>query len=301
LKRFGSADVAVVIPAFNAEKWIADCLDSVLRQTMAPAEIIVINDGSTDQTAEILEQRFTGVPGLRVVHQTNKGPGAARNRGILESTASLIAFLDADDTWLPEKLRRQVESMELAGEAFGLCHTYAEVIDENGKLKKTFEEQYPGFSPKEIMSSDLAGRNVLIGSASSALIRRHCVTDVGLFCEVRNILEDLPYWYKISLHYRIVTIPEVLVRIRVHKSSMQKARKKELTRYINGIIYMKQNAPPQHMSILKEMEKFGAATLLVYSFTDPHLITKLFKKYGWSLVPSVFVKIRKYIENKIGN
>lgn len=102
--------VSVVIPAYNAAGFIAETLESVLGQTYRPLEIIVVDDGSRDGTPEVVE-RFAS-HGVRLIRQENAGPSAARNRGIAVATGTYIAFLDADDLWLPEKTARQVEVME---------------------------------------------------------------------------------------------------------------------------------------------------------------------------------------------
>lgn len=103
-----SADVtiSVIIPAWNAERYLDEALDSALAQTPRPTEILVIDDGSTDGTAEVAGRRG---PPIRCVRQEHRGPAAARNAGIREARGELIAFLDADDVWLPAKLGRQLE------------------------------------------------------------------------------------------------------------------------------------------------------------------------------------------------
>jgi glycosyltransferase involved in cell wall biosynthesis len=100
--------IAVVIPAWNAERYLAEALASVFAQTLPPAEVVVVDDGSTDRTAAVAAD----VPGVTVVRQANAGAAAARNRGVVASSAPLIAFLDADDLWLPEKLARQSAAIE---------------------------------------------------------------------------------------------------------------------------------------------------------------------------------------------
>lgn len=97
--------VSVVIPAWNAERWIAETLDSVQGQTWPSLEIIVVDDGSTDRTAAIVQTDF---PTVRYIHQSNAGQGAARNRGAEAANGEFIAFLDSDDLWLPEKIESQL-------------------------------------------------------------------------------------------------------------------------------------------------------------------------------------------------
>lgn len=100
-----NALVSVVIPAWNAEKWIAETLNSVQNQTWARLEVIVVDDGSTDRTASIVQNSF---PEVRYLHQPNAGQGAARNLGVRAAKGEFIAFLDSDDLWLPEKIESQL-------------------------------------------------------------------------------------------------------------------------------------------------------------------------------------------------
>src|SRR4051794_36334456 len=102
--------VSVVIPAWNVEATLGDTLESVARQTYPNIEIIIVDDGSTDATADIAEEYCRRAGNAKLVKQRNRGPAAARNRGIAEARAEWIALLDADDLWHPTKLQKQVAS-----------------------------------------------------------------------------------------------------------------------------------------------------------------------------------------------
>src|SRR5580700_2024778 len=106
-------DISVVIPACNAERFIETTLRTVYAQTLAPREVIVVDDGSKDGTAALVERvaRGASVP-TTLLQQANAGPGAARNRGVSAARGELVAFVDADDEWLPEKLERQVVCLQ---------------------------------------------------------------------------------------------------------------------------------------------------------------------------------------------
>src|SRR5262245_1302656 len=103
--------VSVVIPAFNAARFICTTLDAVLRQTYRHIEVIVIDDGSTDATTDLVRQYAQRDHRVHLHLQSNRGPSEARNTGIAKSSGEFIAPLDADDIWYPEKLRKQVECM----------------------------------------------------------------------------------------------------------------------------------------------------------------------------------------------
>ena len=100
--------ISVVVPAWNAGRFVGEALRSILGQTVTASEIVVVDDGSTDDTLAMLRRVADNEPLIRIVVQPNTGPGGARDRGVRETTGSLIAFLDADDVWLPTKLERQV-------------------------------------------------------------------------------------------------------------------------------------------------------------------------------------------------
>lgn len=127
--------VSVIMPAYNAERYIGEAIQSVLAQTLADWELIIVDDGSTDHTAEIV-RRFED-PRIRYVYQENSGPYLSRNRGIELAGSPHIAFLDADDLFLPRKLAWQVEVLEKEPEA-GLVAGGHHVIDSEGRLLATF-------------------------------------------------------------------------------------------------------------------------------------------------------------------
>ncbi len=124
------ADVSVVIPAFRAAATIARALRSVARQTVRPRQAIVVDDGSDDGTYEAamaVSARMNGVE-LKVLRQTNAGAGAARNRALMEAKCDYVAFLDADDEWLPEKLARSLQCLEETGSTL-VAHNYTQISD----------------------------------------------------------------------------------------------------------------------------------------------------------------------------
>jgi glycosyltransferase involved in cell wall biosynthesis len=125
-----SADVTVIVPAYRAGETIARALESVVAQTLPPRAVVVVDDGSPDDTfghAEAMRTRMNGIE-LKVIRQDNAGAGAARNRALAEATTRYVAFLDADDEWLPEKLKRSMAQME-AGDYVLVAHDSIEVRD----------------------------------------------------------------------------------------------------------------------------------------------------------------------------
>jgi teichuronic acid biosynthesis glycosyltransferase TuaG len=142
------ADVSVIIPAYNAGDTILRALRSVAGQTMKPREVVIVDDGSTDGTfdaAREFESQIEGIS-LIVIKQENQGAGAARNRALNESSQPVIAFLDADDDWLPEKLKRSLYYMEMGGYAL-VAHNGYRIEDGKKSIIDGAQRYHEGPSP----------------------------------------------------------------------------------------------------------------------------------------------------------
>jgi glycosyltransferase involved in cell wall biosynthesis len=197
---------SVVIPAYNAEKLIEEALDSVLKQTFKDYEIIVVDDGSTDNTSGSAEAflKNKGV-NFKVIRQENKKIGAARNRGIRAAEGLYVAFLDADDVWYPKKLERVFDAFSKMKDVCLVCHD-EDVLGENKKIGKNIYGPY-----KENMYEYLLfERNCL--STSATVVRREKLFEAGLFSEdLRfNGVEDYELWLRLSKICRFYFLHEVL-------------------------------------------------------------------------------------------
>ena len=183
--------VSVVIPAYNAEKPIADCLDSVNDQTYPDIEIIVINDGSADQTLKLLEeyQRFSLRP-LRIYTQKNAGPSVARNCGISLAKGEYIAFLDADDWWEEGKLAAQLAALEMTGDV--ICSTGRDLMNPDG----TFTGKYIPVKSR-LDYHELLKHNSI--NCSSVLILREVALEFPM--EHDDSHEDYITWLKVVRKY----------------------------------------------------------------------------------------------------
>jgi glycosyltransferase involved in cell wall biosynthesis len=189
-----SPSISVVIPAYNAEGCVARAIDSVLAQTLPVDEIIVVDDGSRDATSDVAG-RF-GDP-VRVLRQTNAGPAAARNHGVREARCEWIAFLDADDAWLPTKL--ECQAVHLGDARTGVVHCYVVNVDEKFCYdgEQTFERLW---------------RQNVIGT-STAIVRKAAWESVGGFHEDRQLMgvEDYHFWLRVAADgWRIAVCREEL-------------------------------------------------------------------------------------------
>lgn len=216
--------VDVVIPAFNAARYINETLESVALQGDVVQSVIIVNDGSTDNTAQVIDAFCQKHPHLtvRLIHQENQGLACARNTGIKATSAPYIALLDADDVWLAHKLSAQLAIFRKTSDLkLGLVYCAYELIDQGSKpiLGKNIIIQ-PHLRGQ--VSSRLQTGNFISGSGSSVLIRASVFQDVGYFDETLVASEDWDMWLRIAQKYTFDFINQVFVRIRVHPNNMQK-------------------------------------------------------------------------------
>lgn len=212
--------VSVIVPAYNAQSFIASALDSVCRQTYRNIEVLVVDDGSEDGTAEIVRAVATRDDRIRLFLQEHKGVAAARNRAIRESRGDYIAPLDADDIWYPLKLERQVRALRDARPSVGLVYAWSAYLDENGRLNGGY---YAHDLPRNLPAA-LIFRNV-VGSSSVPLIRRECFEHAGLYNPdygARNAqgCEDLDFYLRVAERYQFVVVKEFLVGYRQSRQRM---------------------------------------------------------------------------------
>jgi glycosyltransferase involved in cell wall biosynthesis len=214
--------VDVIIPAYNAAGFIEQTLQSVASQTVRPQSVIVVDDGSTDDTAGMVT-RFAANTDLSVqlVSQSNAGLSAARNAGIRASSAQYVALLDADDVWLPRKLELQLEVFARGPAEVGVVYCGFSLIDDDGLPLPD-----DGFMFSEDVRGDMSQRlrreNLVAGSASAVMIRRSVLDHVGYFDPHLPAAEDWDMWIRLAqvCHYDYVR--ERLLLIRRHASSMQR-------------------------------------------------------------------------------
>ena len=204
--------VTVVIPAYNAERFLERSVRSALDQTRPAHEIIVVDDGSTDRTGSIAEQ----LPGIVVIHQRNAGVSAARNAGLDAATGHLVAFLDADDEWLPQKLARQVAEF-VAAPSLGLVHCGVHDIDETGTVLREHLDGLSGWVREDLLRLQ---RPVVLGGGSGLVVPRAVLRSIGGFDPALSTSADWDLFVRIATDHPIGFVPEPLVRYRSHDGQM---------------------------------------------------------------------------------
>ncbi|MGZ5528327.1 MAG: glycosyltransferase family 2 protein [Limisphaerales bacterium] len=205
--------ISVVIPVYNGEKFVTRAINSVFQQTRAVDEIIVVNDGSTDRTLQELESFGDRI---NVISTPNFGASSARNTGLAASTGSLIAFLDADDEWYPEKIQRQLEFWSRYPHAGICCCDYILYHCDAGELGPQFSviAAFQGGSAEEWMSDPLKAlvRGNFVGTTSTVLMKRDLINEVGLFNTHYKQAEDYDLWIRCALTTEFAILPQVLLQ-----------------------------------------------------------------------------------------
>jgi glycosyltransferase involved in cell wall biosynthesis len=205
--------VAVVIPCFNAARHIGEAITSVLRQTYDEIDIVVVNDGSTDDfegAVAPFRDRIT------VLTQANSGQGTARNRGIAAAHAEFIAFLDADDRWHEDKTARQVALLRDRPEC-GVVHTGRQLIDAEGAAVGASPlAPEPAHHARGDCLLDLIGGNPII--ASSVMVRRSLLAGEEFATDLSGV-EDWDMWLRLAARTRFARIDEPLTHYRVHSTN----------------------------------------------------------------------------------
>lgn len=198
--------VSVVIPAYNHASFLAETITSAFSQTWCDFEVIVVDDGSTDATAQVAAQFGDSI---RYIRQDNQGIAAARNTGIRHARGELISFLDDDDLWDPDHLRMVVPAFE---DPYTMAvYTGWQAIDENNRrLPRGSTRVVP---PEQLYDTLLVGG---FFTGACVTVRRTCLDRVGVFDEALHGCDDLDLWLRISRHQKFKGIPEVLVLYRMH-------------------------------------------------------------------------------------
>jgi len=209
------ATVSVVIPAYNAAWCVRRAIDSVLAQTQPCLETLVVDDGSTDDTPVVLSHYGDRI---RVIHKSNGGLSSARNAGILAARGTMVAFLDADDWWLPTKIAAQVGLMESRPE-IGFSSVAARVEDPDGRLLNIWPSPHWEGSFLEHLFHHPA---VVAGSGSGVVARRTWFSKAGLFDESLKSLEDIDMWMRLAAVTEFACVEEPLVVIVKRADSMSR-------------------------------------------------------------------------------
>jgi glycosyltransferase involved in cell wall biosynthesis len=244
--------VSIVIPAYNSMKYLPDTLSSVWHQTFTDFEVLVVNDGSSDNIREwasqVKDSRF------KLISQANQGVSAARNAGILASKAEYIAFLDADDLWTPTKLETHVLCLDKNPEV-GLVCSWTAMMNAQGQPTGRFMKPVADGS----IYSKILVKNVV--ECPSVLVRRTCFNKVGLYNINIRYNEDWEMWIRIAARYQFSVIKEPLVYYRQHPNNISK-NWRQMQLGFTKVIRSAFKSAPRELQHLKK-PSYGHANLVL--------------------------------------
>jgi glycosyltransferase involved in cell wall biosynthesis len=250
--------VSVIIPAYNAAASIDETLRSVRSQTHRNLEVIIIDDGSSDATAEIARRHASRDVRLRLIQQENGGVAAARNRGIAEASAELVAPVDADDLWASDKIEQQLLVLRRGGEKVGLVYTWFALIDEMSRII--------GVSHRPTDEGDVLRRllhNNFVGNGSSPLMRKAAVLEAGCYdasLRARSAqgCEDYKLYLRISERHNFSLVPEFLTGYRQISTNMSS----DVTQMFRSWEIVAAEMRERHPDLLKDIEAGGDGFLI---------------------------------------
>jgi glycosyltransferase involved in cell wall biosynthesis len=202
-------EISVIIPTYNREAFITHAIESVLAQTYKDYEIIVIDDGSTDNTKEQVEAYGDQV---RYIHQENRGPSAARNKGIQNANGKYIAFCDSDDRFFPEKLEKQMNYIQNHPEC-PFLYTWYYQVNHKGEIDQVRQPAH--CQNREHLQYCLFTRKFTIRT-STVLIQKSCFNKAGLFNERYWYSQDWDMWLRLAAYYQGACLKEPLTEYWLH-------------------------------------------------------------------------------------
>jgi teichuronic acid biosynthesis glycosyltransferase TuaG len=234
--------VSIIVPAYNAEDYIADTIQSVLNQSYSHWELLIVDDGSTDQTKAIVK-KYLDDPRISYFYKSNGGQGSARNLGIKKSKGFYLAFLDADDLWDPHKLEVQLEV--LLENDVSLVFSKVRCIDKDGRFINRFigsgTGKYQGFQTLFLLGiGNIAIPNLSVIATKESVIGTGCFREEG---QIRNI-EDYDLWFRMLMSgYKFYGMKEVLGSYRVHQDQNTYSDSGQSMRLINYLENLSKEYP----------------------------------------------------------
>ncbi|MFQ3549529.1 MAG: glycosyltransferase [Armatimonadota bacterium] len=207
--------VSVILPVYNGEEYISEAIESVINQTYKNFELIIVDDGSNDNTAKIIDKYLCN-DNVKYIYKNNGGVSSALNTGIINAVGKWVAFIGMDDIWLPEKLSRQIEVIRRFND-LSIVEIGTIAFDNNG------DQQYWSYktqiqSGKKLLSKILKGN---IFCASSIIVKKDELINAGLFSENLTSCEDYYMWFKLLYNdLKVAFIQDYQVRYRLRSNSL---------------------------------------------------------------------------------
>jgi glycosyltransferase involved in cell wall biosynthesis len=302
-------EVSVIIPTFNRCELLKLTLRSVQAQTFKDLEIIIVDDGSKDNTREVIEQLQNIDRRIVYIYQENRGLPSARNTGIKNSHGKYIAFLDSDDLWKLEKIEKQLLIFN-QNEEIDVVYTDCIYVDLNGEIINCHVPEDDAHFQHLSLYEKLLYFDAITGSASSVMAKKESIIKTGYFDEKLCSSEDIDYWRRMALHCSFYFLDEYLVLLRVHKNSMTQNLDLLWKGEYQNLIKLSKEMPSQFQFHLPEvaystyktyMKKFFYMHDLRGFFMSIYLLIKIISlgyKYIFRLVKDFFRAYTRKISNR---
>ncbi|TLX73217.1 glycosyltransferase [Labilibacter sediminis] len=247
-------NISVIIPNYNNAAYLTQCIESVFQQSHQPIECLVIDDGSTDNSINVLQTLKEKFNNLHLYSQENAGPSVARNSGIKKAKGNYIALLDSDDYWSPDKLWNQVQLIECGDEVIS---SHCDYINSKGQISKEKKYILPPYHP-----FDFLAKNALIGSCSSILFPKNIVNNVGYYNTDLKSAEDLEFHFRIALEsYTFKHVQQNDVHIRWHSNNSTKDYTKVLYFQLMAFDLQIKAIHRNYPKLLKDEKRYKSAII----------------------------------------
>lgn len=247
--------ISVIVPVYNGEATIRETIESVLQQTLTNFEVIIIDDGSSDRTVEIVSE--IADPRTKLFSYSNAGQGASRNRGVEQSRGDYLAFLDADDLWTPDKLEAQLNALQTHPNA-AVAYSWVDFIDESGNfLHSGSHLSITGNAYAHLLLSNL------LENGSNPLIQTHAFLDIGGFDPSLPPTEDWDLYLRLAEKYEFAVVPRPQILYRVSATTAS-SRVLKLEQQCRQVIEAAFARSPNSLQYLKRYSLSNLYKYLLY-------------------------------------
>lgn len=208
--------ISIIIPCYNAEKYIAETIQSVINQTHKNWELIIVNDGSTDNSIEIINKYIDLDNRIKLINKENTGVSDTRNKGIVLAKGEFMAFLDADDVWNSDFLESTLLKFS-SDHSLGLVHSDNQIINEYSEKLGQINTSFEGYVLDKLL---LGGENEYIFAISSVVVKKEVVENVGQFDVRLSNGADHEFYFRVANKYKIGRVPKIGIYYRLHANNM---------------------------------------------------------------------------------